>query len=68
MTVEESWEKIERWIAQHAPEEDPLPAPCTRADLERLYESVGGLQARWSVRGEEGCATVGRLGRTVVAD
>ncbi|WP_409235628.1 hypothetical protein [Streptomyces sp. PA5.6] len=41
MTVEESWEKIERWIAQHAPEEDPLPAPCTRADLERLYESVG---------------------------
>ncbi|MEU5323792.1 SMI1/KNR4 family protein [Streptomyces sp. NPDC021056] len=42
MSVEESWGKIERWIAQHAPEEDPLPAPCTRADLDALYESLGG--------------------------
>jgi hypothetical protein len=42
VSVEESWGKIERWIAQHAPEEDPLPAPCTRADLEFLYESLGG--------------------------
>ncbi|MEU7576796.1 SMI1/KNR4 family protein [Streptomyces sp. NPDC041068] len=41
MTVEESWAKIERWIAQQAPEEDPLPAPCTREDLQRLYEHLG---------------------------
>lgn len=41
MTVEESWERIERWIARHAPEEDPLPGPCTPANLERLYEALG---------------------------
>ncbi|MFG2651302.1 SMI1/KNR4 family protein [Streptomyces sp. NPDC048436] len=41
MTVEESWEKIERWIARYAPEEDSLPGPCAHADLERLYECLG---------------------------
>ncbi|WP_141753829.1 hypothetical protein [Streptomyces luteocolor] len=41
MTVEESWQRIERWIARYAPEEDPLPGPCTPADLERLYEALG---------------------------
>ncbi|MFE0056083.1 SMI1/KNR4 family protein [Streptomyces sp. NPDC059003] len=41
MSVEESWKKIERWIAQHAPEEAPLPGPCTHADLERLHERLG---------------------------
>jgi hypothetical protein len=46
MTVEESWEKIERRIAQHAPEEASLPAPCIRADLEALYESLGGGNCR----------------------
>ncbi|MGW7272045.1 SMI1/KNR4 family protein [Streptomyces sp. NPDC054864] len=42
MTVEQSWEQIESWIAQHAPEEIPLPAPCTHNELEALYESLGG--------------------------
>ncbi|MFJ2774365.1 SMI1/KNR4 family protein [Streptomyces sp. NPDC087300] len=41
MSVEESWEKIERWIAQHAPEESQLPGPCTRENLERLYQRLG---------------------------
>ncbi|MER5257123.1 hypothetical protein [Streptomyces sp. NPDC002855] len=42
MAVAEAWEKIERWIAQQAPEEDPLPGPCTRRDLDRLYDRIGG--------------------------
>ncbi|MGW6060334.1 hypothetical protein [Streptomyces sp. NPDC055189] len=42
MSVEESWGKIERWIALHAPEEDRLPGPCARAELDALYESLGG--------------------------
>ncbi|MEU7576736.1 SMI1/KNR4 family protein [Streptomyces sp. NPDC041068] len=41
MSVQESWAKIEHWIAQHAPEEPELPGPCTREDLERLYGHLG---------------------------
>ncbi|ATM24804.1 hypothetical protein SMD44_p20021 (plasmid) [Streptomyces alboflavus] len=40
MSVEESWAKIECWIAQHAPEEPELPGPCTCEDLESLYERL----------------------------
>ncbi|MDG4857834.1 hypothetical protein P8605_06635 [Streptomyces sp. T-3] len=53
MTVEASWDKIERWIARYALQEDPLPAACcllpaacTRADLEILYGELGGRLPR----------------------
>ncbi len=41
MGVDDSWKKIERWIAERAPQEDPLPAPCSHLDLESLYERLG---------------------------
>ncbi|MFG3259789.1 hypothetical protein [Streptomyces sp. NPDC048172] len=41
MTVEESWEQIERWLARYAPAGSPLPGPCSRRELEALYEHLG---------------------------
>lgn len=41
MSVDEAWEKIERWIAQQAPEENPLPEPCSRLQLDQLYDRIG---------------------------
>ncbi|WP_405656632.1 hypothetical protein [Streptomyces sp. RK9] len=41
MSIEESWEKIECWLTSYASQEEPLPGPCTRADLDRLYAHVG---------------------------
>ncbi|MEU5951500.1 SMI1/KNR4 family protein [Streptomyces sp. NPDC047525] len=41
MPVDESWEKIERWLDQCAPQEQPLPGPCTRSELDGLYSALG---------------------------
>ncbi|QQC93375.1 SMI1/KNR4 family protein [Streptomyces alfalfae] len=41
MSAEQSWARIEGWLAEHAPNEEPLPGPCTEAELERLYERIG---------------------------
>ncbi|MEU1015361.1 SMI1/KNR4 family protein [Streptomyces sp. NPDC005898] len=41
MSVDESWEKIERWLDQYAPQEQPLPGPCTRSELDDLYNVLG---------------------------
>jgi hypothetical protein len=41
VSVEESWEKIERWLDQYAPQEQPLPGPCTRSELDGLYSALG---------------------------
>ncbi|MGX1909562.1 SMI1/KNR4 family protein [Streptomyces phaeochromogenes] len=40
MTVDESWEKVERWIARYAPE-DELPEPAAREDIARLSDQAG---------------------------
>lgn len=41
MSVEESWEKIEQWLARHAPDEPALPEPCTLADIQHLHVQLG---------------------------
>ncbi|MEU5896622.1 SMI1/KNR4 family protein [Streptomyces venezuelae] len=41
MSIGTSWEKIERWLDQYAPQEHPLPGPCTRSDLESLSRALG---------------------------
>lgn len=41
MSVDESWEKIERWLEQYAPQEQSLPGPCTRSELDGLYGALG---------------------------
>ncbi|MFE6160013.1 hypothetical protein ACFQ7F_14000 [Streptomyces sp. NPDC056486] len=43
MSVDESWEKIERWLDQYAPQEQPLPGPCTSSELDGLYSALGGF-------------------------
>ncbi|MGI5195949.1 SMI1/KNR4 family protein [Streptomyces sp. CA-288835] len=40
MTVDESWEKIERWLARYAPE-DKLPGPASPDDIARLSDQIG---------------------------
>lgn len=40
MAIDESWVKIERWLASYAPDEK-LPGPCGRSALDRLYERIG---------------------------
>nr|WP_237527019.1 MULTISPECIES: SMI1/KNR4 family protein [unclassified Streptomyces] len=41
VSIGTSWEKIERWLDQYAPQEQPLPGPCTRSDLESLSRALG---------------------------
>jgi hypothetical protein len=52
--------------------DDIVCRPAQPHELEVLTEAVDGvtvgLDARWSVRGEEGCSAMDHLGRTVVAD
>ncbi len=40
MSVTSAWEKIERWLALYAPEEE-LPGPADQSDLTRLYDRIG---------------------------
>lgn len=40
MTINESWEKIERWLARYAPEEE-LPGPAGLDDIARLSDQIG---------------------------
>ncbi|MFD9909389.1 hypothetical protein [Streptomyces sp. NPDC059063] len=41
MSVDESWEKIEHWLDRYAPEEAPLPGPCSRLQLDQLHDRIG---------------------------